>query len=397
MKVTFFSNFMNHHQLPVAEEFIKLGIDYTFVATEPIEPERIALGYEDMNKKYPFVLTTYDSEENEKTALKLCIESDVIILGSAPEKYIQERLKYDKLTFRYSERYFKKGLWRILDPRLFFNIHNNNVVYNNKKFYLLTSSAYAAWDFQVYNAFKNKCYKWGYFPKNVKYNVDDLLNEKKNNNKIQILWCGRLIGWKHPEKAIYVAKRLKEDGFDFELKIIGTGKLKQKLEKLIKKNNLNNYVYLTGAVPANKVREYMEKANIYLFTSDYNEGWGAVLNESMNSACAVVASHAIGAVPYLIKNKKNGIIYKDNDKNDLYRSVKLLMNDKKLRNEISYNAYKTISKTWNAETAVKNFLMLVDYLNKNKKNSIKTGPCSKSSSIFQGKMYKTIINDKFNN
>ena len=33
----------------------------------------------------------------------------------------------------------------------------------------------------------------------------------------------------------------------------------------------------------------MEQADIYLFTSDRNEGWGAVANEAMNSACAMVA------------------------------------------------------------------------------------------------------------
>jgi glycosyltransferase involved in cell wall biosynthesis len=56
------------------------------------------------------------------------------------------------------------------------------------------------------------------------------------------------------------------------------------------------------------VRDHMEAADIFLFTSDFNEGWGAVLNESMNSACAVVASHAIGSVPFLLKDGENGFI-----------------------------------------------------------------------------------------
>ena len=34
----------------------------------------------------------------------------------------------------------------------------------------------------------------------------------------------------------------------------------------------------------------MEKADIFLFTSDRREGWGAVANEAMNSACALVVS-----------------------------------------------------------------------------------------------------------
>ncbi len=50
---------------------------------------------------------------------------------------------------------------------------------------------------------------------------------------------------------------------------------------------------MLGAMSPDKVRAYMERADVFLFTSDFNEGWGAVLNESMNSGCAVVASHAM--------------------------------------------------------------------------------------------------------
>ena len=41
------------------------------------------------------------------------------------------------------------------------------------------------------------------------------------------------------------------------------------------------------------------------------DGWGAVANEAMNSACALVAGHMIGAVPYLIRQGENGLIYED--------------------------------------------------------------------------------------
>ena len=34
----------------------------------------------------------------------------------------------------------------------------------------------------------------------------------------------------------------------------------------------------------------------------------------MNSACAVVANSAIGSVPFLIKNKENGLIYENGNK-----------------------------------------------------------------------------------
>ena len=80
---------------------------------------------------------------------------------------------------------------------------------------------------------------------------------------------------------------------------------------MIREKKLEDCVHMLGAMSPDEVRKHMEQANIFLFTSDRNEGWGAVLNEAMNSGCAVVASHAIGSVPYLIKNGNNGYIYEN--------------------------------------------------------------------------------------
>ena len=130
------------------------------------------------------------------------------------------------------------------------------------------------------------------------------------------MWAGRVIDWKHPEAAIETAKRLKADGQDFELLIIGNGAEEEKIKKAIIENRLQNEVKMLGAMSPDMVREYMEKAQVFLFTSDRQEGWGAVLNEAMNSGCAVVASSMIGAVPYLIDNGNDGLIFKDQDWDD---------------------------------------------------------------------------------
>ena len=57
MKITFFSNFLNHHQLPFCKEMYKcIGEDFKFVATEPVPEERLNMGYHDMSTQYPFAL-----------------------------------------------------------------------------------------------------------------------------------------------------------------------------------------------------------------------------------------------------------------------------------------------------------------------------------------------------
>ncbi len=83
----------------------------------------------------------------------------------------------------------------------------------------------------------------------------------------------------------------------------------------------------------------MERAEIYLFTSDRQEGWGAVLNEAMNSGCAVLTSHEIGATPYLVKDGENGIVFKSRDQKDLNRRLYELMENGKAES-LGRAAYK---------------------------------------------------------
>ena len=48
MTITFYTNFINHHQVPLADEFYKLiGDGYTMVTFEPLPEEFRKRGYED--------------------------------------------------------------------------------------------------------------------------------------------------------------------------------------------------------------------------------------------------------------------------------------------------------------------------------------------------------------
>lgn len=231
-------------------------------------------------------------------------------------------------------------------------LHQLNPYYAN--IYLLCASAYTSVDFSKFGLFKGRCYKWGYFPSAKRYeNIDRLISRKKKHS---ILWAGRFLDWKHPEAVIETAKNLKNDGYDFDLKIIGTGELEEALTEMIRANELSNCVHMLGSMKPAEVRDNMEQSEIYLFTSDKVEGWGAVLNESMNSGCAVVASHVIGSVPFLLKDGENGLIYRDGELDDLYQKTKWLLDYPTERMEMSKKAYWTIRDEWNAENAAQKLL-----------------------------------------
>lgn len=381
MKITFYSNFMNHHQLPFSLAMSeKLGDKFKFVACTPIAQERLNMGYKDLNDMYDFIVRPYKNKLEDLLAEKLAIESDIIIFGSGDEKYLTMRMKQNKTTFRYSERLFKKGVYRRFIPVTYKKINQGYLQYINNQIYVLCSSAYTAYDLNLCGFPIEKCFKWGYFPEVKKYDIHAMIKAKTHN---EILWAGRFIDLKHPEMAVKVAQKLKNDNTDFHLTMVGDGEEFPKIEKMINQKGLDKYISLTGSMSPDCVREYMEKCSIYLFTSDFNEGWGAVLNESMNSGCAVVASHAIGSVPFLIHDNENGLIYKNGDINDLYNKVKSLIDNPEKRMNIGKKAYLTMVDTWNADLAAERFIRLAAAISKNeaKPDLYTNGPCSRAKRL----------------
>lgn len=371
MKVVFLSNYFNHHQRFLSDSLAK-KCKFTFIETKKIPDERIKLGWG--GSSVPDYVMNYDNQKEDCD--KLISEADVVLYGSAPHNIIKNRLKAKKLVIRYSERIYKTPLKWYMYPYRLLDFFMKWGRY--KSAYLFCASAYAYSDYIKTGTFRNKAFKWGYFPECKKYeNVDALIEQKQKNS---ILWCARFIGLKHPEFALELAKKLKNDGYKFTLNMIGIGELYDEIAKKIKEAGLENEVKLLGSMKPDEVRQHMEKNEIFIATSDRNEGWGAVLNEAMNSACAVVSNSIIGSAPYLIENGVNGLLY-HNDKNsdELTEKVKLLLDDKNARKEYSKKAYETIVNEWNAENAADKFIALAKVISSKEKNIyiFEKGVCSR--------------------
>lgn len=398
MKLTFVSNYINHHQIPVSNAFYKaLGEDYTFIQTEKIEEMRLQMGWQDQSGKIPY-LRIYADEP--LYCSELILQSDIVIFGGTDEEsYIERRLQERKLTIRYSERIYKMGQWKAISPRGLQKKFHDHIQYRKAPVYLLCAGGYVASDFQLIKAYPEKKIKWGYFPETKHYDVDNLMQKKReqwitSHKEIQILWAGRFIDWKHPEMAIRLASQLKEyqnisnEGVRFHLQMVGGGEMESQLREEIRLKHLEDVVTLSGYLTPEEVRNEMERSQIYLFTSDYQEGWGAVLNEAMNSGCAVVASHAIGAVPFLLQHQKNGLVFGSKKQKDLWEQVRWLIENPEKIEQLGREACQTILQIWNAECAAQRFLQLAQgLLAKESLDFPQEGPCSKAEVIAPYKMY----------
>ena len=361
-KFIFVSNYINHHQLPFCKAMWQLlKGDFVFIQTEPMEEERIRMGWA-AQVDSDFVKYYYKEPELCREWIAAC--KVVLFGGTDEESYIVERLKAGKSVIRYSERLYKTGQWKAVSPRGLLKKYKDHTCYRKQNVYMLCSGAYVAADFHIVRAYPNKCLRWGYFPETRHYDVEQLMDGKKARH---ILWAGRFLDWKHPELPLKTAKYLKDKGYSFHMDMIGGGELEKEVWELYETYQLQDCVTMQGYCTPEKVRRFMEQADIFLQTSDRQEGWGAVVNEAMNSGCAVIGNHMIGAVPFLIQQERNGMIYQDGREEMLYSMTEELLKDRDKCQELGKNALQTICQEWNAETAAKRlvqFCLKMDFLQK---------------------------------
>lgn len=367
MKLVFVSNYLNHHQLELCEQFRENFSDFVFVATDM----QAIQGYQLLiNTDY-----VVDYQQNKELTSAIIREYDVVIFGSAVQELVDLRMQTKKLTFLYSERFYKRGTWRRFNPSTLKKLYNRIIKYKEYPFYVLCASAYLTYDLKLLTYPTEKCYRWGYFPEFIEHNVEQLLDNKEQTH---ILWCSRFLRLKHPEHVLYAIKKLKDENIKFHLTMIGDGEMKAEIEKMVDNYGLCNEVSCVGSMTQSQVRRYMEKCGIFVFSSDFGEGWGAVMNEAMNSGCAMIASHAAGSVPFLINEGINGYIYKSGDVLDLYKKLKTVLINSNLQRMMGMEAYKTIANEWNSKVAALRLRSLSEAIQKKDDalNIFENGPCS---------------------
>lgn len=383
-KLVFFSNYLNHHQVPLADAFYQLlGDDYAFVATMPSSSDNMKGGKDYSSREY--CVRACDSTDNKLYAMELARTAEVCVFGANSLEYAVERAKQADcgLSFEFGERWLKRGWMNVLSPHLRKWWVCYQKYFKNQPFYKLNASAFAAKDHAKLHTYRNRCYKWGYFTA-----VDDgavlektpvEASQDVSTSRIAptIMWCARFLKLKHPELPVLMAERLKQKGNDFVLDFYGSGEEEGPTKALVAERNLEDVVNFHGNIPNEEVLKAMAAHDIFLFTSDSNEGWGAVANESMSQGCVLVGSDAIGSIPFLVKHRENGMVFHSCNVDSLTEQVEWLLTHPAEMREIQQAAVDTMQNVWSPKNAARNFLQLVEDLKMKRPCSVAFGPGSK--------------------
>ncbi len=420
-------------------------VEFYFVQVMPMEEKRKSMGWAVDESAIPYLVLYYKEPERASGLIR---ESDVVLFGWTEGRIADleaERLSSGKLSFRVSERIYREGQWKFISPRGLAAKYREHIRYRNKPVYLLCTGAYVASDFSLIKAYPGKMLKWGYFPESegkepsqgatglegtdsrggaveagasagaqaggcemsgdagasaeaqaggCETSGDAGASAEAQSGKLRICWAGRLIDLKHPEFAVRLAAKLKSLGKEFEMDIVGDGPLKASLEAMVEKSGLSDCVNLAGGKKPAEVRHYMAGAEMFLFTSNYLEGWGAVVNEAMSCGCAVVASGEAGAVPFLIKDGENGLVYDGGSYEDFEKKALSLYEDSARIESIGRRAAETIEKTWNAKVAAGELVRFCrEFFENGKPEPAGDGPMSRAQ-VIKAPGFKRTLEEK---
>lgn len=355
LSVTIFSNFFNAHQLPIAECLVATdGVNCTFVS---VVQTGDMTGRTCLDDFYPFVLKAYSSETCKNEAMRHAIEDDMVVFGELEghEEYVTARARTGKPFFRFTERILKRGDWWRFAPPKMLRTYKRFLRYRDSNMYVLCGGAYAARDLALSGFPAEKCLKWGYFP--VVFDSGAEVRPTRLPGFLSLCSAQRLISWKRVDMQIELARLLKKDGYEFRLKIAGGGPELTRLKSLASKYSLNDSVEFLGSLTPDRVTELMNESDLFLATSDRSEGWGATINEAMACGCCVVASDAMGSVPYLVEDGVTGLRFESGSLESLYSSIKRAVADCNLRDRCGASARSLVTEgEWSSRCAAERLL-----------------------------------------
>jgi len=332
MKYVLYTNSISPHQLPLAREIVaRVGPgNYRYIYTNRKSEERLNLGWGSESEPW-----LYWQGENSTDFWEELESAEVLIVdGIRPLDLIEHRAKNGLKTLYQTERWFKPIPIKLLGLRLLLPGYIRMFVPCYRKmakrfvrlfnYYgcckCLPMGPWARKDFERMGVRPDKMIDWGYF---VEPSSSSLSRPQPtistSKRALRVLWVGRMLALKRVDTLIRAVAEVAKSGKPIICTIVGSGPEESDLKKLASALQLqletttksaNSIVDLDlqprpiftflPPVPIAQVRELMCQHDVYVFPSNAEEGWGAVVSEALEEGMAVLGSYECGAAPALL-------------------------------------------------------------------------------------------------
>lgn len=149
-----------------------------------------------------------------------------------------------------------------------------------------------------------------------KYNV-------VNGEALVIVYPCRLVrSQKRADLLPKFISKLEERRINYILNIVGDGTCEEEIRIYVKKNGLNNKVFMWGKLSRENLLCFLNKQDIYLNFSEY-EGMSLAMLEAMARGCVPVVTNVSGVADVII-NRENGFISEIGDLEEMADNILFL-------------------------------------------------------------------------
>ncbi|MEK6983479.1 MAG: glycosyltransferase family 4 protein [Nanoarchaeota archaeon] len=193
-------------------------------------------------------------------------------------------------------------------------------------------------------------------PEGINFKPLEKVPKKEKNT---LIYVGRLKKSKRVHHIIEALKSVKEKIPSVKLWIVGNGDLpyKKYLEKLIKKNNLENNVKFLGYLGFIERNKLMGKAEAIIVTS-VKEGWGLIVPEA-NAFGTPAIVYDVDGLMDAVRHNETGLIAKKNNPESLAEVIVDFLKNPKLKSKLSKNALE-YSREFSWDKSAEESLMVIE-------------------------------------
>lgn len=140
--------------------------------------------------------------------------------------------------------------------------------------------------------------------------------EKRIHSPLRYIYVGRLIDVKNISMLVDVFNKNGKP-----LTIVGTGILDKELKRKAKDN-----ITFTGFIDNAQLGEIYQNHDVFILPS-YYEPWGLVVEEALYWGLPVIVSDRVGSSEDMVKDLHSGLIFNNNDCEDLQRCIDSMETD----------------------------------------------------------------------
>lgn len=160
-----------------------------------------------------------------------------------------------------------------------------------------------------HHQFYNKNLEWSVLPNGIDLEyLYQIAKKQKKSKKFTFITVARLTEAKNQLFLLDVIAKLKQNGNDFKLIMVGDGELREQIEQRIKSNNIQDVVEMLGL--RKDIPQLLGTAHVFLLPSKW-EGLPISVLEAGAAKLPVITTD-VGSLPDLLSNQR-GISVKESD------------------------------------------------------------------------------------